>query len=149
MEMSFLQLEKFIKVFQQFNNEYTGDFIKFIQSNKNDVEIFRELNYTELTYVNKDAMRVLLDYKEEIKEKENLKLKNSMGKLDTHKEIHVLANDQIDQNKIQELPFDVQVKVKENMKIFYKPRRNMDYCRQTSSKRQFQNPLTYNNNEQA
>lgn len=35
----------------------------FVESNKNDIEIFKDINYNELTYINKDGMRILLDYR--------------------------------------------------------------------------------------
>lgn len=84
LSMSLKELERFIKMFSHFNGEYTADFIRFVETNKNEIEIFREINYNELTYVNKDSMRVLLDYKEELKAKQGINTR-ATGALDSTK----------------------------------------------------------------
>jgi hypothetical protein len=52
-----------------------------VESNRDDIEIFRDINYTELTYLKKDGMKVLTDYKEELKQKDEYMRLNSMGSL--------------------------------------------------------------------
>ncbi len=52
-----------------------------MESNRDDIEIFRDINYTELTYLKKDGMKVLTDYKEELKQKDEYMRLNSMGSL--------------------------------------------------------------------
>jgi hypothetical protein len=110
-------LEKFIKTFQHFNNQYTQNFIAFVESNRDDIEIFREINYTELTYLKKDGMKVLTDYKEELKQKDEymrLQVMGSLKNLDILQpsNLSVLPYSEFDDMKVIELPVTVHTKIR-------------------------------------
>lgn len=45
------------------------------------------------------------------------------------------VGDELGERGVLELPQDVQERIKDNMKIFYKPRMNMDSCLQTRSRK--------------
>lgn len=152
MSMSLKQLERFIKAFLHFNNEYTGDFIRFVESSKNDIEIFKEINYNELTYLNRDGIRILLEYKDELKSKQSVRKLPSSSALESPSILNIPNSfypsiaDEIKEMKILQLPHDVHVKLKENMKIFYKPRKDMDFCLLRSSQKKLVDPYIYADN---
>lgn len=77
-------------------------------------------------------MKVLTDYRDELKQNEEYMRLNSMGSLKNVEikkpgNLSVLASSEFDDMVVRELPVSVHTQIRENMKIFYKPRRNMDF----------------------
>lgn len=93
-------------------------------------------------------MKVLTDYKEELKQKDEYMRLQAMGSLKNvdisqPANLSVLPNSEFDDMKVIELPVAVHTKIRENMKIFYKPRRNMDFYLLGKKNRKINDPEKY------
>lgn len=49
-----------------------------------DIDIFKEINYNELTHLKKDSMKILIEYKDELRLKEEFKKKNALNSLNKY-----------------------------------------------------------------